>query len=250
MIRSTQRLVAAIALASVACGQHDRNTPGTATLTIVVSGQSNAVGYSAGVALPPSPSVSMWNTALRQWVPARDPLAFVIPCPAWVDANGRCVSAWPQMARRLVESGVQNVKLTGFAEGGLGIDAWSPGGEADAFWSTLESSAPHADVFVWFQGESDAAQGMAEAYGAKLRALIARVRFVAHNPSMLVVICGLTERGAFMDTITAQQRNVASEDRRTVYVPTEQLPHVGQHLTAEGYTMLGDLVAGAIVTAR
>src|SRR6185503_12056189 len=105
------------------------------------------------------------------------------------------VSPWPAAAREaLTLGGVKHLRIGGWAEGGLSIDQWSERGRA---WQQLREairSARRVDAFIWFQGETDADPRHYRAagrYADRLRSLLHRVRALARNPQLRVVICSV-----------------------------------------------------------
>jgi len=221
--------------------------------TWIVSGQSNALGYASGPSPGVIPHAQMWNIRTRRWEPLSDPPAFGVE-PLYIVENR--VSAWPTAARAVLASGaVKDLRIGGWAEGGLSIDQWSERGHA---WRGLREAivaARRVDVFIWFQGESDADvkhyRG-APRYAARLRYLLARVRALARNPQLRVVICSIGPADPkylnlrSLRTIFEAQRVVADDEPLGTFIDTRALPRNGEHLTADGYMRLGETIARAL----
>ena len=137
-------------------------------------------------------------------------------------------------------------RVVGFAQEGSYIRQWDEGTD---FWNRL---APQLHqplrAFVWWQGESDRHPGMVEIYGVKLQALVARVRYEAADPQLLVVICRVVNDPAFAGIRAAQEAYVAT-DPRAVLVSSDGLPleSAGSaHLSADGYREMAQRVLRAL----
>ena len=212
--------------------------------TWIISGQSNAVGCATGPEIATSSLVEMW--AGGGWQPAREPLSFM-------DAHEGCqVGPWLPAALDLG----RRIRLTGWGHAGSAIATWAADG---AGWRQLETTIAASGIgarwFMWFQGETDAAEGNEKAYATKLEDLIARVRIAAENPVMRVLIVGLAdapflEVAAGYARIREEQMAVAERDPLAIYVPAEGLPTAApqqpHHLSAEGYRLLGARIAAVV----
>lgn len=136
--------------------------------------------------------------------------------------------------------------------GGTAIRAWGatppPAFPGDWHWVwpdlyAVLTYAPTPDVFVWFQGESDATDALIPDYGAALTDLLKRVR-TATKPDLIIVIVGLEDYTAdrpHWDAIRGAQAQVAAADPRALYVSTMDIPTcqpVCQHLSDVGYSTL------------
>lgn len=151
------------------------------------------------------------------------------------------MGAWVTAARVRVATGaVSQIRLSGYAEPSQPITAWDSGRPA---WSAVERAIQVAglvDVFLWYQGESDALAGpdAITRYRDRLVDLMRRVRLASANPSLLVVVCGLadySEAETAYAALRAQQMAAVQSDPRARYLSTQGLPHDGQHLTVAGY---------------
>jgi hypothetical protein len=209
-------------------------------LTWAIGGQSNAVGWAIGqLSDAPLEQVQAWNPATQSWETATEPLPFVAhPNPA------ERVGPWVSAARSLVRSGqVNRIRLTGYAQGSTSMAHWAPDG---LIWQAFERAirdAGNVDLFLWFQAESDADRPLA--YIEDDVAMIERVRAVVGKPNLPVIICGVVNYPGF-DAIRDAQRAAVSRVSNAYFVPTDDLPADGQHLTLEGYHALADRLAALI----
>jgi hypothetical protein len=214
--------------------------------TWVISGQSNAVGCAAGSG--PSPVEDVLMRLNDAWVPASDPLPFLKVEPGHDFCH---IGPWVTAAQLVKKD--KPIHLTGWARGGSEIRWWAPG---EYGWAKLEPLIPKgADVFLWWQGESDAVLYKDGTYQASLEDLVTRVRAAAQNPAMRVVVVGLADSPApiwnvqYAKLRAAQQAFVAG-DPNAVYVSSEGVPlQPGAgvfHVTADGYREVGRRIAAAI----
>lgn len=144
--------------------------------------------------------------------------------------------------------------------GGTPISAWSatPPSTFPTDWhwvwpdlAAVLTYAPPPDIFVWFQGESDATDELIPHYEPALADLLRRVR-QATKPDLIIVVVGLEDFAGDRprwEQIRAIQQRVVSADPRAVYVSTMDLPTCAascQHLSEAGYSMLADRIVAAI----
>lgn len=210
----------------------------------LISGQSNACGWVNGAGPASDPRVEM--PAKNGWVPAKEPFSFL---------GSKGVGAWHTAALSVVKSGVPSVRLCGSANPGKPISFWSNSGPG---WAGLKgaiaSHGKNADVFFWYQGESDANAKMSTAdYKAKLTELVNRVRTESGNPNQLAVIVQLARwkpNVAGAEAIREAQREFAISDARAILVPANPYESDGVHLTRAGYFGLGEALGSAMLRVR
>ncbi len=220
------------------------------SLTWLIGGQSNAVGWAEGQFTdPPLETVQAWNPDTREWEIANDPLPFV----AHPQGQGGSVGPWVTAARVVVRSGrVNRIRLTGYAQGSTAIAHWAPRLDNDpiatddliwrAFVRAIDD-AENVDLFLWFQGESDADRPTE--YPADEATLFARTRAAAGKPNLPIIVCGVVNYPGF-DAVRAAQRAAVAADAHAYFVPTDDLPNNGQHLTVQGYELLGARIASLV----
>lgn len=227
------------------------NTHAVEVETWFISGQSNAEGYGYGRGLPGNELVKGWDAKTETWIPCNDPLPMI-------GRRGQ-VGPWHAAALEVVARTNIEIHLTGRAEGGTSIKRWAPSGGTCPFLSpVLKKSGRGADVFLWYQGESDV--GMETAlYQQKLKELLAAIRSESGNPKMLAVVIQLANHRfdadpgiARMDIREAQRRFVL-EDGNAVLVPAIGLPLNNKdpvHLSAGGQFGLGKRIGKALLKVR
>lgn len=200
----------------------------------LLAGQSNmqGVGDMEGAAKP-HPLIRVFSMR-REWRRAEDPLHLPEESPDFCHSGGRQLSAERgEEVRRTARKGVgpgvffarEMLERTGVpqgliatAHGGTSMAQWDPalkkrGG--DSLYGSMLISAratgqPVAGV-LWHQGESDANEEAAGAYGKRMRALVAAVRRdlrAAGLPWIMVQLAGLYGGwgGTAWNSIQEQQR--------------------------------------------
>ncbi len=202
----------------------------------IISGQSNACGRAELPGADPDPKVQMYEK--RAWVEAKEPLPL-----------GGTVGPWLACATEVAKEGIP-IRLCGFASGGQPIKYWD---EEAAGWKALSANikmcGEGASVFLWYQGESDGVDKTdAKTYEAKLKDLVSRVRTLAKNPKMLLVVVQVARGGEFT-IIREAQREFVAADGNAILVPA--LGRAGDlHLTRDGYFELGREIARALLKTR
>src|SRR5581483_4359149 len=97
----------------------------------------------------------------RKWVEAKEPLPL-----------GGTVGPWLACATEVAKAGIP-VRLCGFAEGGQPISYWNNDAAGwKALSANIKAAGEGANVFLWYQGESDGAKYSntdSETYQAKLK---------------------------------------------------------------------------------
>ena len=210
--------------------------------TWVISGQSNACGRGALPGADPHANVEMHDG--KNWVQATEPLPL-----------GGTVGPWLKAATAIGKTGIK-LRLTGSASSGTPIEMWEDQKAAGIYlFSSIQRAGANADVFLWYQGETDGVNGMdGETYQSKLKGLVERVRTAAKNPEMLAVViqiahCNLP-KGELMPIREAQRRFVI-EDKNAILVPAMGRARGDYaHLSKEGYFGLGDEIARALDRTR
>ncbi len=124
--------------------------------------------------------------------------------------------------------------------------------------SLLEKHGNFASVtFCWMQGEKDAKTGLAAAYEASLKQLIANLRRDLEQPNLNFVIGRLSDHSpaaksqAGWDQVREIHVKIANEDERGAWVDTDDLNDKEKngvkrddlHYTKEGYALFGRRLA-------
>lgn len=139
------------------------------------------------------------------------------------------------------------------SQGGVPISLWSTtppipryDNDKEWLWPALsrELQTP-ADVFIWFQGESDATDAQLPLYFGKASDLLSRVR--AAQPNITIVICGVVDYTVdrpHWDAMRSIQQQLAGSFSKAIYVSTMDLPTQvnGQHLLPAGYQQLAQRI--------
>ena len=209
----------------------------------IISGQSNAEGKGKLPGPPPDPKVQVYDLQKNVWVTAEDPLA-ILGSPG--------VGPWVAAGQAVAKAGI-TIRLMGETGDGQPIGNWdAQSGNFQLLSANIKKCAEGAGVFLWYQGESDAAAGMdTAAYQAKLKDLVARVRAAAKNPNMLAVIIQVGVYTTGCVPIREAERRFVIEDGNALL-----LPALGRtlgdtvHLNTPGYKELGQEIARALLKNR
>lgn len=216
---------------------------GQAPETWVISGQANASGWAPGSGMTPHPNVTMFDDGM--WIEAHEPLKVL---------GGTGVGPWLTAAVACAQAKCP-IRLTGAAFPGQTIAHWDVGKPGwTALSERIRASGMGAEVFIWYQGESDAsARTSADVYQQKLTDLVSRVRALA-NPQLLVVVIQLAQwvpMGWDMGAeIREAQRQFVINDGNAILVTALGSTCDGSHLTREGYFKLGTGVGSALLRHR
>lgn len=208
--------------------------------TWILSGQSNACGRGKAPGPDPDPHVKMWNG--QQFVQAEEPLPRM---------NGS-VGPWLFAATSVAKAGV-SIKMTGFAGGGQPISYWDEGKPGwTALAKQVNGGGKDAGVFLWYQGENDGSTGMSEEeYRKNLKNLVERVRTLAKNPKLrvLIVQIGLwkNSKGDFMPIREAERRFVIEDGNALLVTALGRTFGDGVHLDKPGYKELGEEISRALL---
>jgi hypothetical protein len=152
--------------------------------------------------------------------------------------------------RPYLEDAYKPGSVVGFAQDGSHISEWGADGP---HWKALRVTLHHPiRAFVWWQGESDAAT--ASRYLDALREFIARVRYEANDPNLLVVICRVVDDPApGWSTIRRAQETFVATDRRAALVSSDGLPKEhpqwksgSAHLSKGGYQAMARRIIAAL----
>jgi hypothetical protein len=211
----------------------------------IISGQSNAEGCGKLPGLDPNPKVEMLDPRKLKWETATEPLLML---------NSPGVGAWHAAALKVAEAGF-SVRLTGWAAAGVPITFWDDGAEGWKYLSLyIKKSGEGASTFFWYQGESDAIQGgdAIKNYGAHLKELAGKVRALAKNPQMLIVVVQIVWDGApdGAMAIREAQRQFVIADGNAILVTSLGMKGDGGHLAREGYLELGQQIGRALLKFR
>lgn len=167
-------------------------------------------------------------TAMRRWV---------------VSGQSNAVSVGPHLQRLH-----PNTALSG--RGAQTIDYWDDG--RDGWQALAPLLEPPTDVFVWWQGESDALAQTPD-YEMRLKTLLRRVRTAARNERLFVVIVRITDlpptvaargEGPSWEAIRRSQAEVVAADGHAVLVSSDGLGGGSADIPAEHLgTMASRIVA-------
>lgn len=216
------------------------------TVTILASGQSNAVGCAEGSAPAATNDVVMWQD--RSWIPAANPVSGFNRS---VGCEGH-IGPWTTLGHTLsARKGPGTVvRLVGTGRGSTLLVEWDED-RRQGKELTMLATVSQPDLFVFYQGEGDAAEGTpARDYANRLVALIGRVKMRVHRP-LTVVIVGLAspppdgppETIAGYQTIRQAQRQAADRTGAR-FVSAEGLPlGSAYHLAEAGVKELGKRLA-------
>jgi hypothetical protein len=157
----------------------------------------------------------------------------------YLDRNNLSVWFCDKVARCRFEP----VDLTFVARGGSSIALWNAGeatypllNHCVNVWAATGQAA--ADVFLWHQGEGDAAMPTAE-YHVRFRALLAALTTGGViDQNTLVVVGGVAHVPALRDV--NERHLMGLRDRRIAYASSYRLPtYDGVHFTSDALTALG-----------
>ena len=239
----------------------------------LLAGQSNmeGVGQMSGAASP-HPLVRVFSLR-REWRLAEDPLHLLAESPDKCHhREQQCSPEEGEMKRRMNPKGVgvglyfgrEMVKRSGVpqglictAQGGTGMDAWSPerkhlGGEslyASMLASVQATGQPLAGV-LWYQGESDANAKCAPEYTRRMEGFVAACRRALRQPClpwMGVQIGRYFNAGtefAPWNEIQEQQRLLPSRISHLEMVSAIDLPlDDSLHVGSDGFQVLAKRLA-------
>ncbi|PYP75176.1 MAG: sialate O-acetylesterase [Gemmatimonadetes bacterium] len=223
----------------------------------LLAGQSNMAGRGTVEAQDSvvNPRVLTLHSTMR-WVPAVDPLHWDKPAIVGVGPGrtfGLALAAHDPSAR---------IGLVPAAVGGSPISSWEPG--------ALDSATrthPYDDALarlriaqkdgtlraiLWHQGESDATPERSVLYAAKLRALIARFRAEAGDPTLPFVIGQLGQFAGKpwsddVRRVDSVHRAIAASVPNVAYVSSDGLRDKGDtlHFDAASQRTFGERYAAA-----
>lgn len=218
--------------------------------TWIISGQSNAVGAGKLPGPEPDPRVMMYDVLSRdeirstgKWSIAQDPMESMM--------GSKGVGPWVSAAQEVVKQADASIRLVGSAWFGKPIQFWNPGEHGHVIlMQRIRRAAQGAQVFLWYQGESDAAQWMdMEIYLSELKKHVARVRREADRPDMTAVIVQVT--GGYhmgLGPICEAQRQFVIQDKNSILVTAVGRSLEDQwHLNRDGYRELGHEIASALL---
>jgi hypothetical protein len=221
----------------------------------LISGQSNATGQGKLPGLPSDPKVEMYDESSGAWVPAKEPL----PLDRLKLKGGKkqsCgVGPWHAAALAVAKGTGKKVRLVGSSNNGRRISFWDEGAEGwECLSEIIDKAGKNADVFLWYQGESDGLRGVREeVYLEKLTDLVKRVRARAGNPKMTVVIVqiGALGRRKPIPPIREAQRKFADNDSNAILVTALGRPlRDPYHLKKASYIELGEEIGRALLRTR
>ena len=234
----------------------------------VLAGQSNMEGYAnlEDVA-PPSDDVALLGMN-GQWSRAEEPLHWLVDSPDPVhsgDPATRAERSKEQHRRRAKGAGLGlsfanslnratrvPIGLVAAAHGGTSMEQWAPakkdkGGKSlyGSMLRQLELAGGKVRGVLWYQGESDANGGGAEAYPKTMRDFIASVREDFHDPDLPFY---LVQIGRFVsdkdpkgwNAVQDAQRRIPDRVPNTAVVASVDLElDDGIHVGTQGQKRLG-----------
>jgi hypothetical protein len=221
----------------------------------IVSGQSNATGQGKLPGPDPDPAVEMYDEAAGAWVPAKDPLALDRLKMKGGKKQSCGVGPWQTAALAVAKGTGKKVRITGSSNNGRAISFWDEGADG---WKCLseiiDKAGKNADVFLWYQGESDGLKSVTEEkYLEKLTDLVKRIRARAGNPKMTAVIVqiGALAPKKPMSPIREAQRLYAEKDDNAILVTALGRPlRDPYHLKKASYIELGQEIGRALLRTR
>lgn len=221
----------------------------------IVSGQSNATGQGRLPGPDPDPAVEMFDEASGTWVPAKDPLPFDRLQLKGGKKQSCGVGPWRAAASAVATGTGKKVRITGSANNGRDISFWDEGAQGwECLSEIIDKAGKNADVFLWYQGESDGLRDVSEdEYLEKLTDLVRRVRTRAGNPKMtaLVVQIGALAPRKPMAPIREAQRKFAAKDDNAILVTALGRPlRDPYHLKKASYIELGREIGRALLRTR
>lgn len=225
------------------------------TKLFLLGGQSNMVGSGdiKDLASPYTealPAIRIWNAG-KGWIP-------LAPGHDGRSEFGPEIAFGHEMAALLPGHDVRFIK---YAAGGTALyDDWSPelkGSQYNEFMRTaneaiadLQNSDTAFEIvaMLWFQGESDAAEGQAESYEANLVHFIAHMREQFKTPQMPFIIArvlsfygGTTGQAAIVRDV---QVKVAEADPSAAWFDTDDSPIIDPETNQGHYNAEGNLING------
>lgn len=211
-----------------------------APLTFVLAGQSNMAGFGP---LPSTPLAAPNVTALtaQGWQPAAEPLL-----------NGAGSGPALSFANQIVAATGQPVRLVPCAETGSYLDQWLPAG--DLYQRCLQRiGGEHVDGLLFFQGESDAQQGLlAGSWADRFQTFLESIREATGVRTVVFAQIGRYDNPLFpaWATVKAQQASVTGWSSQMV--STDDLAELdGQpHYTLDSYRIIGERFAQAWLASR
>lgn len=258
-ILATIFVVSGLAAQGRPCRAEEKLPPKEQFHLYLLIGQSNMAGRGKVEEQDrqPLPRVLVF-TKDNRWAEAVDPLHFDKPGIAGVGI-GR------SFAKALADADpTVTIGLIPCAVGGSPIDSWQPGG-----YHQQTKTHPYDDMLrraklalpagtlkgiLWHQGESDSSPGKAEAYEAKLHALVARLRKQFDAPEMPFIAgqMGRFEKRPWNDAkkmVDAAHRDLPEKVPHTAFVSSDGLTDKGDgvHFDSRSYRELGRRYAKALL---
>jgi sialate O-acetylesterase len=176
---------------------------------------------------------------------AREPGWTPPPLPA-PDAFTKGINAGMYFARAMLEGAGRPVGLVPCAHGGTSMDQWDPalrdeGGESlyGSMYRRVQAVGGKVRGVVWYQGESDAAPGVAEAFTDKFIRFIEAVRRDFDDPDLPVYYVQIgrfavvnPDLAPHWDTVRGAQLAIADEVDHVAVAPAidlelDDLIHIG-----------------------
>lgn len=207
----------------------------------------NAVAVNGSTPPPPPAPTGNGDAVTVTLTRARDNRVFALnpPAPLWIlsgQSNAREVKPYLDVA-----ASAAGATVIGWAEGGDTISVWAPTGVGYG-WIAPMFGLLGVSAFIWWQGETDALQGLLGTYAASLADLIARVRTAAGNPHLPVII---VEGGHVSDETTLyaiQAAYVASDPYARLVDTADQPDNGGGHFFPAGYQVIVSRIVAALGT--
>lgn len=231
----------------------------TRPIVVVVSGQSNA-NEEASFSWTPATNQFKWN-----WngTPATTGTAFAAP-------SGSTISLGSSFAKRLADTFPDRlVYVVNIALGGAGSNSWLPSpSPSPDMYATLKSNVeaaltvlglPTVDLFLWWQGETDAALGQTS-YPAVFTQIQDRLKaetwWPRGTPALLMGVSEYTSQPLITNFNKQLTQTVSEEPETRTFVDTSFLPSSAWdntgvvdriHLLGAGYNEAGSMAANAFL---
>ncbi len=229
----------------------------------IIAGQSNSAGCGLGECDdPPQLGVHLFNNAMR-WSLATQPLneSTDTAHPANREDGNSAHSPWLTWAK-LVQ------KVTGFpigliqtSLGGSPLRLWNPTEPGDnslyeVMLQAVAAAGGKARGVLWYQGETDAIEHIADTYERRFTAAVRAWRKALKNPKLAVLTVQLNrlqqivdEKGNLNWTMLREaQRRVANSLAGVTIIPTLDLPLSDPiHISPHGNLLLARRAADAVL---
>lgn len=222
-------------------------------LTLLGSGQSNAMGFNPGGPMEFDPRLTVWDNANDTYDDGTQGVAFVSPeagRPPFVgEANCFMIHAASEIARLTGET----VRLVLVTKGGIPISEWiDDAGKHGPMLDRILAITERADVksvdgFLWHQGEGD--NKAPATYPAKWDALQVALRTAQVLGPQTITIVG--ETAAMWPRINAVLPTLVANTPNCAFVPLADMETSdGRHFLGKDALVIGRRYAQAFLRLR